>query len=253
MSPFRLHKVYFLFCVSVTVIGLGIPANASEDLSVFVEGGAAWQNRNDTQIPPASGTRLQIDQFDKGPFLHYRLEGYYRLNENHALRAVYAPYQVEVTGRADRNVQFNGQNFPNTADLTVNYKFNSYRLSYLYGFWGFGKDQLNLGFTAKVRDAETTFSQPGISSSYDNVGFVPLFYFEYQKAMGQKWSLNLTIDAAVAAQGRAIDAALKARRQFGRSSSLGLGWRGLEGGADNEKVFAFSWFNYAVLEWATHF
>ncbi len=63
-------------------------------------------------------------------------------------------------------------------------------------------NQLNLGFTGKVRDAETTFSQLGVSSSYDNVGFVPLLYFEYQKSLGTNWNFNLTMDAAAAPQGR---------------------------------------------------
>lgn len=221
---------------------------ASDTIDLFVELGGIWQNRNDTQISPQAGTRFEIDSLNKGPFLHYRLEGYYRFSKKHALRAVYAPSNFEVTGPPGKAITFNGQNFTSNDDLTVNYKFNSYRLSYIYGFWGFGKDQINIGFTGKVRDAETAFSQPGVRSSYSNIGFVPLIYFEYQKSIGESWTLNFTVDAAAASQGRAIDAALKARRSFGTDTSLGLGFRTLEGGADNEKVFAFSWFNYALLE-----
>ena len=55
--------------------------------------------------------------------------------------------------------------------------FNSYRFSYIYALRGFGKDQINVGFTAKVRDAETRFSQPGIVSSYDNIGFCAVVLF----------------------------------------------------------------------------
>ena len=223
-------------------------AQAASHFELMIEAGGIWQNRNDTQIPPDTGTRFEIDRFNKGPFLHHRLEAYYRLNKNHALRMVYAPSNIEVTGRASNSITFNGQSFNSTEDLTIQYQFNSYRLSYLYGFWGFNDDQLNIGFTGKVRDARTTFIQGGTVSSYDNVGFVPLLYFEYQKALGKKWNLNLTLDAAAAPQGRAIDAAIKARRKIGKESSLGIGFRSLEGGADNEKVFTFSWFNYAVIE-----
>lgn len=228
-------------------------ALAGDVFDFFIESGGLWQNRNDTQIPPDSGTRLPIDQFNEGPFFHYRLEGYYRMSQHHALRVVYAPLRIQVGGPIENNVSFNGQNFSSTEDLNLEYQFNSYRLSYLYGFRGFEDDQLNLGFTGKIRDAKTRLSQGGVSTTYDNVGFVPLIYFEYQKAFGKNWFLNLTVDAAIAAQGRAIDGALKLRRLISERSSLGLGFRSLEGGAENQKVFTFSWFNYAVLELKTSF
>lgn len=228
-------------------------AQAKNNLEFMIEAGSVWQNRNDVQIPPDTGTRLQIDQFNEGPFFHYRLESYYRINKRHALRLVYAPSSFELTGQSDRDVEFNGKTFSSTEDLTVRYKFNSYRLSYLYGFWGFGRDQINVGFTAKVRDAKTTFSQGGVSSTYKNVGFVPLLYFEFQKELSENWNLNFTVEAAASAQGRAIDAALKARRIMGEGATLGVGFRSLEGGADNEKVFTFSWFNYALIDFKVNF
>jgi len=223
-------------------------ASATSGFDIAIEGGGVWQNRNDVQITPDDGTRFSIDELGEGPYLHYRMEGFYRFNKHHAVRALYAPFQLELTGRAPREVNFNGARFPNSADLTVFYKFNSYRLSYIYGFWGFGADQLNIGFTGKIRDAETQFRQNGIASSYDNIGFVPLIYFEYQKSMGKVWSLNFQMDASAAPQGRAIDAALKVRRKIADQGRLGFGVRTLEGGADNEKVFAFSWFNYVVID-----
>lgn len=223
------------------------------DFDLFLETGAVWQNRNDTQIPPNTGTRFAIDELNSGPFFHFRIEGYYRLNQKHGLRFVYAPSEIEVSGKIDSNVVFNGQTFTSAEDLDIRYQFNSYRLTYLYAFEGFGKDQINAGITAKVRDAETTFRQTSVRSTYDNVGFVPLIYFEYQKALGNNWKLNFTLDGAAASQGRAFDAALKARRDLGKESSLGLGIRTLEGGADNDKVFTFSWFNYALLEFKVGF
>lgn len=225
-----------------------VSVSAQNKFDLFIETGGVWQSRNDTQIPPGTGTRFEVDKFNQGPFFHYRLESYYKINQNYALRLVYAPFNIIVTGRADGPVVFNGQTFLNTEDLTIRYQFNSYRLSYVYGFWGFEADQLNLGFTGKIRDAKTSFSQQVLSSSYDNVGFVPLIYFEYQKALGVNYTLNFTADAAAAPQGRAVDAAIKVRRPIGANSSLGLGVRSLEGGADNEKLFTFSWFNYALLE-----
>lgn len=227
---------------------------AKNNIDLTVETGAVWQNRNDVQIPPNSGgTRLEIDGIDDGPFFHYRLESVYRFNDHHAVRGLYAPSELNVRGRASQDVNFNGTLFPNTQDLAVNYQFNSYRVSYIYGFWGFGENQINLGFTAKARDAKITLSQGTTNESYKNFGLVPLIYFEYQKNFASKWFLNFQVDAAVAPQGRAIDAALKVRRKICENSTLGLGFRTLEGGADNEKVFTFSWFNYVVLDLKTNF
>ena len=203
-------------------MSLSFPVCVNSQLSVELETGGIWQNRNDVQIPSETGTLVEIDQINARPFLYYRLESYYRMNKRHALRLVYAPFDVEVTGRADKEVLFNGQKFSKTEDLTVGYRFNSYRLTYLYGLWGFRRHQINLGLTAKIRDAKIVFSQSNISRSYDNIGFVPLLYFEYQKALGINWNLNLTFDAAAASQGRAIDVALKLRRLIGKGSEFGF-------------------------------
>jgi hypothetical protein len=236
----------YIFLCSLLFFSSYTFAKASFDL--ILEAGSVWQHRNDTQIPSIGGTRLALDELDDGPFAHYRVEGIMRLNKNHAVRGLYAPLDIKVTGRPTRAIIFDGKTFNDTEDLTVNYRFNSYRLTYFYGFLGFGEDQINLGITLKIRDAETKFSQGATVESYSNVGFVPLFYFEYQKSLSSSWLFNFNVDAATASQGRAVDAALKLRRKFYDSSSFGFGFRTLEGGANNDKVYTFSWFNYAVLD-----
>ncbi len=235
-----------LCILGITV--LSTLAFASGDLDFLIETGGVWQKRNDIQIPQSTGTRIAIDEFDEGPFFYYRLEAFFRITDKQALRLVYAPLSIEVKGPAAQLTTFDGQTYSSAEDLTVRYQFNSYRLSYFYGFWDFGDDQINLGITGKVRDAKTTVSQKSASKSYDNVGFVPLAFFEYQKMLSAKWHINFSLDAAVAEQGRAIDAALKARYRIAPTSSLGIGFRTLEGGADNKKIFTFSWFNYALFE-----
>jgi len=223
-------------------------AFAKEDIDVLFEGGAVWQNRNDSQIAPSTGSRIAIDEFDQGPFFHHRLEGVYQINPKHALRIVYAPLDLTVRGQSPTPLIFNDESFGATTPFHIRYKFNSYRLTYIYSFWGAEEDKLNLGVTAKVRDAVTSVSQASKTSSYKNVGFVPLFYFEWQKKIRADLSLNLTMDAALAPQGRAVDAALKVRKKLGDKTKLGFGLRTLEGGADNDEVFTFSWFTYAVAD-----
>lgn len=227
--------------------------NSNASVKLFLESGAVWQNRNDIAIPGNSGTEFAIDQFNQGPFFHYRLEGYYEINNNHAIRAVYAPFSLQVSGKFNEVINFNGQSFNTTENVKINYKFNSYRLSYVYAFYGFENNQLNIGFTGKIRDADTELKQGNTRTNYDNVGFVPLFYFEYLNNLTSNWFFHVVIDAAIAPQGRAIDAAFKMRKKFNSESSLGFGLRSLEGGADNEKVFAFSWFNYLVIDYSFSF
>ena len=64
------------------------------ELSLMLESGAAWQQRNDLRVPSDIGTRLDFDKFDEGPFFHYRAELEWRFNEKHNVRAVYAPLNI---------------------------------------------------------------------------------------------------------------------------------------------------------------
>lgn len=218
-------------------------------LDLQLEGGALYQYRNDLQIPPTSdGTRVALDEFDGGPFPYYRFEGFWRFAKNHGARVVYAPLSVTLKNTPTQAVNFNGQTFNPNQEVEYTYQFNSYRLTYFYSFWGHGDDQLNLGFTAKIRDADTILTQNGVTRNYDNVGFVPLLYFEYQKALGGEWLFHTSFDGLAGGPGRAFDVSFKIRRKLGSLGMLGLGTRFLEGGADNDKVFSFSLFQFFMAE-----
>ncbi|NQZ19133.1 MAG: hypothetical protein HRT44_07755 [Bdellovibrionales bacterium] len=224
---------------------------ASFDL--VLESGAVWQHRNDVRISPEGGTYFSIDEFDQGAFLHARAEAFLHLGKRHGLRLLYAPFSVSVTGQSEQNVIFDGITFNGGQDLTVNYQFNSYRLTYFYKAVMTKKHQLYLGFTGKIRDAFIQFEQGALSREYDNVGFVPLFYFFYQYQISNNWTFVADLDGSAAPQGRAFDFSLKVRRRLSDSALIGLGYRTLEGGADNDKVFSFSWFNYAVVDFMYQF
>ncbi len=214
----------------------------------MLESGAVWQHRNDVRIPSDTGTRVDFDNFDRGPFFHYRAELLWKINERHNLRAVYAPLEIDVNGPITSNVIFDDTTFTPSEGLEIDYKFNSYRLTYFYSFWEGEESQFNLGLTGKIRDAKIRFSQSGRSASYEDVGFVPLVYVEYQTPITSSWLFNVNVDAAAASQGRAIDLALKFRKRLNDRYKLGIGARTLEGGADNDNVFTFSWLNYAVID-----
>ena len=225
---------------------------AFAQLRIHLEGGWVWQHRNDVKIPPDTGTRLNFDEFDSGAFPHYRVELIYKI-DRHGIRALYAPFEVEVKGLPTETILFDDRTFAAGQELTVNYQFNSYRLTYFYNLVEDSNQTLSLGFTGKIRDAEIKYNQSLTEATYDNQGFVPLLYFSYWRALSQNWSISLDGDAAAASQGRAIDVALKIHRQLSEQSTLALGGRTLEGGADNDKVFTFSWFNYLVAEFRYSF
>jgi hypothetical protein len=76
---------------------------------------------------------------------------------------------------------------------------------------------------------------------------VPLvnLYGEYSAA--DRWTLVVDFDGLASPQGRAVDLGLLARYELDKQWYLAGGYRTLEGGADNDDVYTFAWFNYAVL------
>ena len=55
------------------------------------------------------------------------------------------------------------------------------------------------------------------------------------------------MDGLGASQGRAIDFALKIYRDINTRWSVGIGYRTLEGGADNDSVYTFAWLHLALV------
>src|SRR5690606_37881222 len=135
-----------------------------------------------------------FDQFNQGPFFHYRAEAFWNINDKHNLRAVYAPLELTVKSDISHDVNFNEKNFSATEDLEVKYRFNSYRLTYYYSFWGQKESQFNLGLTGKIRDAKIEFKNSAQQTSCNNVGFVPLIYIEYQTPVTTDWLFNINAD-----------------------------------------------------------
>jgi len=246
-------SILILFGGLLLVSGLLFPGKASAELQLMFESGAVFQQRNDVAVPGNTGDLLAFDSFNKGPFFHYRAEARYNWGKKHNFRLLLAPLSIKVTGPLAQDTFYVDKTFSSNQDLTVDYRFNSYRLTYFYAFFGNGRSQLNLGVSLKIRDAEIIFQQGLVTSSFDNLGFVPLLYFEYQRPLGSQWWVNLNMDGAWAPQGRALDLALKFRRALGDTHSVGVGYRILEGGADNDRVLTFSWFHYVVLDWVGTF
>lgn len=222
------------------------PAFGADRFRLELEGGAAWQLRNDFAVPGDAGTRLSVDDANPGPVPSLRGTLWWHLGERSSLRLLAAPLRTSATLEPDSTVDFNGTTFASGRPLDVDYVFDSYRLSYVHRFRSSGPVSFRAGLTAKLRDAKIELTQGPISSAKTNAGFVPLLYGGVRWQMTDALALDLDVDAAAASQGRAEDVALRLEAKVSPKVDLFVGARTLEGGADNDEVTSFAWFAYAV-------
>ena len=211
------------------------------------EAGAAWASRNDVRIPGSTGTGLSLaDDLRSSATPLFRVRVGYRCRDRHLVTALIAPLRVNATGAAPRDVDFAGATFPSGAPLLAVYRFDSYRLTYRYSLVRSPGFDLAIGGTAKIRDAEISLYGADTGRK-TNTGFVPLLnvHVEWRPGSGAL-GLLLDADALAAPQGRAEDILLAATWAIRGDVGLYAGYRMLEGGADNDEVYNFSWVHYAV-------
>jgi hypothetical protein len=238
-------------CLGLIVPSLMVlawPTDVFAQVEVDVEAGVVLASRNDTRIPGNNGSDLSlVNDLSTSPAPAFRLRLGYRIAERHLLSALYAPLQINARGTVDRDVSFAGGAFPAGSPLLAVYRFDSYRLTYRYSiFWGNGLD-IAAGFTAKIRDAETSLY--GVDARRKtNTGFVPLLnvHVAWRPNNGD-FGLMFDVDALAAPQGRAEDVLLAATWRVREGADLRIGYRMVEGGADNDKVYSFAWFHYVTV------
>ncbi len=222
---------------------------ALAQLNFDVEGGLILgTSYNKVQIPNKSGTLVNLPEqlkLDQSAF--YRIRASYRIANRHNISALFAPLTVHYRGALSQNTNFNNSNFIAGQPLNVDYKFNSYRLTYRYDFLANGKWRIGAGITGKIRDADIRFKSEFADTHYDNLGFVPLINFYASWKPAYHWSLILEGDALAAKQGRAEDIFGGVAYNFNNTIGIKLGYRMLEGGADNDKIYNFNLINYASL------
>ena len=230
----------------LATLALAGPAAAEDRFRLELEGGAAWQLRNDFAVPGDGGTRLSIDEANGGPFAAFRGTLWADVSKRSSLRLLAAPLRTTATLTPETPVEFNGALFPAGQPLDVTYVFDSYRLSWVYRFRSSGPVSFRAGLTAKVRDAKIELEGSGLGSAKTNTGVVPLLYGGVRWQMTDALALDLDVDAAAASQGRAEDVALRLEAKVSPKVDLFVGARTLEGGADNDEVYSFATFVYAV-------
>ncbi len=211
------------------------------------EGSLVFQSNNDIAVPGGSGSRFDLSEVAPGPYAGFRVYLWWMITQNHSLRLLYAPLSVRTTFTPAEDILFDQVNFVAGQSVDALYKFNSYRLSYIYNFDPVGRFSFRVGFTAKIRDAaielESGSGASARSGSTTDIGFVPLLNFGVRYQVTDALYVDLDADGSWAPQGRAIDAALKLGYQVHPNVALEAGYRTVEGGADVDQVYNFAWFN----------
>lgn len=220
---------------------------------VEVEVGALWSARNDVQIPGDTGTRFSFEDLTGGgawPVGRVTLD--WDASERHGFRLLYAPVRTDGTGTLSKPTNFDGTLFaPGTA--TGRYQFDTWRFAWRYRFHSTEHWEWRAGLTALVRDASIEVEQGGLSATKDDLGVVPLLNLSGIYRFADGWSALLDVEGAAASQGRAFDVALRVAYDIGDRSRVSLGWRTIEGGADNDEVYTFSWFHALVVSFGYGF
>jgi len=250
-------KLLGVFLAAALLILAGIPslqAQSSPRWFVDFETGGVFPGYCDVRIPGDTGDLFSLtDDLSTDPSLFFRVRAGFRFHARHTVTVLFAPLSLSGSGSVDFPLDYNGLTFPAGTPLNSNYKFNSYRLSWRYGIMEGEKLRIGLGLTAKVRDAHVEIRGGGQTTRNSNVGPVPLLNFFLEWRFSSILRLLFEGDAAAAPQGRAEDVQLALVYQKSEKWSIRLGYRILEGGADNDKVYNFALFNYLLLGVTAYF
>jgi len=242
----RIKKITIL--IGFIAIGYCPLVVATENsFRVRLESGPVWQGANSVQIPTPGGTRFELTDLGSGPGAYLRIDTTYRFGRN-AIRGLYAPLSLKVTGMLGSGVSYQGVNFAPAVSTEGVYTFNSTRLTYRYQFLTSEKFELWGGFTAKIRDAEIRVTQGNLTASRSNLGFVPLAHLLLNTQLADDIRLSFEADALAAPQGRAEDLGLLLGYRVSQASEISLGYRMVEGGSDGGgSVYNFAWLHFGVV------
>ncbi len=218
---------------------ISFPLLATE---LTIEAGGVSHPYNRVAIPGDDGTAFDLAKAFRGQDFYHRISLSQKFNR-HGVRLLYAPLRITGSANFGKDIEFLGVNFPR-GKTHAEYQFNSYRASYFYQIDDEGPWQTRIGVTLKIRDAKTKLSQGESGKTKKNSGIVPLLYQFTKYKWKNGMSLALDFDGWAAPQGRAFDVGFMAGYAILSKLDLSLGYRILEGGVDNDKVYNFSRLEY---------
>lgn len=232
-------KIYLYLLIYFSTV-LSLETKAS---SVSLDVGQTKTVFNNISIPRSEDDQLSLPNDET--ITSYRLTGFFDLSNDNQFYFLLAPLQVAYEFESEKDFTFADTDFETDTDTTLNYKFNSYRLGYLWT-WKANSLRYWSGFVGKIRDANTEVVQGSEKDNFSNVGFVPLLALGFEWSLTDQLSLFSHTDALGSNQGSAYDSNLELKWSFG-VLGLSIGRRILGGGADNERVFNFAQFDTNYL------
>lgn len=228
----------------ITALTLSCSTQAMDSNRIYTEFGLLQNTYNQVSIPGDDGTQFNLRKSFSDTSPYYRLDYKKFLENGHGIRLLYAPLRLKGEYTYEKDILFNGSTFNRNNETKTLYQFNSYRLSYFYQWIKNEKWKVNVGVTANIRDAEIALKQGNTKESRTDLGLVPLLYFWSEYWVSDSSKFTLDFDGLAAPQGRAFDLAFMYGHRLSPSVIANLGYRMLEGGADNEKVYTFAMFNF---------
>jgi hypothetical protein len=242
-----MKNIFPVTAVLLAISFFGMTSFVNAQAFVDLESGAVFTAYNNVRIPGDVGTLFSLkNDLNTKPGAFIRIRAGYTISSKHTISLLYAPLTIESNGTTDKQIFFQGVNFPSDNYLNASFRFNSYRITYRYDIVKRPKIEFGLGVTAKIRDAEIALSNEDLYASKTNVGFVPIINFRLNWKITDKIGLLFEGDALAAPQGRAEDVMLAGTYNFSDRFQLRLAYRILEGGADGKVVYSFSMFHYAA-------
>lgn len=247
-----IRKPFAIAVIAAVVLQGGVVAAAADGLTLDLGLYAASQGRNAVQVPnDVNGTRFDLDELTgSGPYLAPRVELSAPLGARSEWRVLLAPLAISESGVAAQSIRFQGERFTAGA-IDARYQFNSWRASWRWRWIDREDLRVKVGFTAKIRDASIRLRQGALAAEKNNTGFVPLLHATFERPLGGGWAVDGDIDALAGGPGYAVDAGLRVSREIADGWTLGASLRFLDGGADNDEVYAFARFTSAglVIRW----
>jgi hypothetical protein len=246
---------YFtLFLILFTANGYCESKNFRQEKKnrIEIESGIINVGHNNIGNNANGGALFNTNKIDSSNHNYARFSYYRDINNQDSIKILVAPLAFSGSGNLDSSFQYGDKNFTE-GDAFYKYKFNSYRATYRRKFFENDKINFKAGLTLKVRDAAVTIGQGDTVYTQSNIGFVPLFHLNLDYRLTEKIKLSTEGDFMIAPQGRAIDFAFTGVYDLNSDVNLSLGYRILEGGAKNDKVYTMSLFNYYFLGLGVNF
>lgn len=231
------------------VVVLAMAGSLAARVALDFETGVAFSGYNDLRIPnDAVSTMFSFtEDLSSDPVMYGRVNLHYDITPRHEISFLFAPLKISPTGTMAQDVKFMGKTFAAGEKIEAMYRFDSYRLQYLYRFPNQKGILRGIGASLKLRDAEISLENDDEYATKTNTGLVPLIGFELGYDITEDLGILFKGEALASKFGRAEDVLLAAKYKLGEGRSLYGGYRLLEGGSDIGEVYTFALINYLTV------